>query len=482
MIRTLKELTKEYTKQPAGLKLTENLASPLKDQAADILEWVSQPWDGSIPIPGWQFDLHSFYKGSDDKENEYEFVVINATGHRYYWPLLRLGCCAPVGLIRKGVAAVNQAHNKAIFRAMVLNSFKLFINAKERQHGGHPKIEVGWTTFMENSGGDIAEEVAYKLRELMSDGLITRPEDLAADLDTSESDEMNFPSSADGFMHSSGVNQPLRDGYHNREMFYKASDGTKAWVNQLIQFVKAKLSYVRSVKSTYMADAPSIDLGDFQYETFLESLKRITTQISRWYYKQPEEARAAFRAKYKFVMDRELINPDRFAKELHDNPLVWGQHCAFIKRHMFKYYYKDFARILESTVDLCERCKGNMFQGKSSRRHSSGLGYVTDSSKIISGISKLSPSPELVSAIASLTGRFVSDSEIANAANVYELGVEDTEEFLLRVINGDLKDKGIVLPDSIHRPTNALARGMVYLDMVNEFDSWYGSPVAPNES
>lgn len=476
MIRTLKELTKEYTKQPAGIRLTENLASSLRDQQADILEWISQPWDGSIPIPGWQFDLHSFYKGSDDKENEYDFVVINATGHRYYWPLLRLGCCAPVGLLRKGVAAVNQCHNKTIFRAMVLNSFKLFINAKERHNSGHPKIEVGWTTFMENSGGDIAEEVAYKLRELMADGLITRPEDLAADVDTSESDEMNFPSSQDGFMTTSGVNAPVRDGYHTREMFYKASEGTKAWVNQLIQFVKAKLSYVRSVKSTYVADAPSIGLGEFEYENYMQSLQRITYQLNQWYYKQNDDARSVFRKKYPFIRDIDLTCPERLATLLQKNTLVWGHHCAFVKRHMFKYYYKDFAKVLESTVDLCERCKGNMFVGKSSRRHSGGVGYFTDANKIISGIAKLTPSPEVVSTIASLTGRYMSDKEIAAAANVYELGVEDSEDFLLRCISGDLKDKGIPLPDSVHRPVNALARGMSYLDMVNEFESWYGMP------
>lgn len=476
MIKTLKELTKEYTKQDAGLRLAAGLGRRLDSQAADIIEWINLPWDGSIPIPGWQFNLQEFYEGKDNPE--FSFLVVNMTAHKYYWPLLRLGCCAPVGLLRKGVAEVNTAHNRTIFRALVLNSFKLFVLSKHHDDRDHATAEICWTEFLEASGTIVAEEVGNVLRNLMVEGLITRPEDLATDIDHSEPDELNFPSSADGYMYNSKINPAIKNGYHLRDRFYQANEGTKAWVSQLVNFVKAKLSYVRTVKSNYVADAPDIPLGDFKHQYFAEGMARIAFQMCRWYSERTPEEQAQVLGKYPFLKPNCLAVPSSLTDVLVKNPVVWTQHCSTIKKNIFKNYYRDFTKTLDRIVDLCEKCKGNMLAGKSTRRSAHGIDtYSNPIAQHISGNTGCPATPQHIQVIKDVLGRYVPATVIKEYANLYELGFPETDEMANRIYNGDLKDFKFVLPDPMFKPSNCVATCTQYLDLIRDYNLWlYGNP------
>lgn len=470
-MKILQYLSKEYTQQEAGLaiKLDENLAS----QEDNIKAWFSLPWDGSIPIPGWQFDLDTFFKSDEGVEN---FLVFNATGHTYYYPLVKLGCAIPLGLLvpKKGVKA--SAANLPIFRAGILNAMKLYFISKERDSS---KLDIRWVSLMEATGANVVSEVEHTLRRLMDDGVITSAEKLRADMEHSEPDALDFPASPSGYLSDSNLNKEKGyKGYGYRPpTAYTIDNETKQWVEQFILFCKAKLSFVRGITHTNRGgggDSISAELLAFKGDYLDGGMYRTTNVLCKYLLDHPEE-RVAWAQDIGVVAALEdvMTSPARLADFFKSVPPVWATHCNEFKVNALNKEVEHVGSFLDSAVSVVDASILNITAMKYTRReiHSrlrtksptleailAGRTPVKCSSVCRAALHKLNPSASL--------------HYTEKPRSPYEMGIPDTDEARKIMI-----EAGIDPLDSIFWPSNLLERGLRYLQMAKDFREWKNQQV-----
>lgn len=468
-MKILQHLSKDYTQQHVGLSI--NLKESLDTQEEAIKAWFSLPWDGSIPIPGWEFELERFFKSDEGVEN---FLIFNATGHTYYYPLVKLGCAVPMGLLvpKKGVKA--SAINEPIFRACILNTMKLYFISKERDSSN---LDIRWASLMEATGANVVKEIEQTLRQLLSDGVITSAEKLRTDIEHSEPDAMDFPSSQSSFLSDSILNKdqaPKRGwGYnHHLDTSYKIDAETKQWVEQFIMFCKAKISFVRGItQSSHHGSGDSITAGLLQFkgELLEGGMNRVTNVLCKYLLDNPEErVRWASDLGVAASLEDIMIDPARLSALFKNTPPVWSTHCNELKVNALNKEVTNVGKFLESAVSVVNASILNITAMKYTRReiHEHLNTKSPNLEAILAGRTCVKANSVCRAAIHKLNPAFTL-SYGEKPRSPYEMGVPDTDE--ARAI---LVEAGIDPLDPIFWPRNLLERGLRYLQTAKDFREW----------
>lgn len=465
-MRILQDLSKDYTQLESAKAI--NLNTPLRLQEAQIKAWVNEPWDGSIPIPGWKFDLGNFFKSDEGVEN---FLIFNSCGHSYYYPLLKLGCAVPIGLLvpKVGVRAANT--NAPIIRAALLNSIKLYFWSNDfESHGLH----ITWSAFLEATGSKIVEEVTRTMHRLMDNNVINRVEQLENDVIASEPDAMQFPSSRTGFMAQSEMNRnerPSNRGYYNSATTYHSiKPETKQWVQQFIAFCQAKLSDIRGLTQDRGGSSTMCaKLLPYSKDNMRSSMIRVAQQLSKYLVQNPDVlADAMLDLGVSTSESSRFTFPLHLADYLSSIPPVSFVHASDLKLNALNNYVNNFGSHLEHIVALVLRSTINITELKDTKREINAEFFLKDyNSDYVFGGTTHVPNELTTREVLLKLNPSLSLSFKATGRSPYEMGIPDTDE-----ARAALKSVGIEPLDKFFWPSELLNRGKSYLQLARDFKLW----------
>ena len=452
-MKHLKDFSIEPTQSKAALAIDLRSPATVIANMAKIMEWVQEPWDGPIPLPGWKATADELTKSEVGYEN---FLIIDPIEYaRQPYPLLKLGCAAPSSMLSLTGTDAARYVNAPLLRAMIINALKLRNCGKG---GCSTNFNVFWATLTEATGLKVVEEFDKMLNPFFQAGIMFGS-DVVEEAMAVPMDARDFPDAAKPPVETNAWGRRPDMSY---DLGVKPNKVTEAWMKQFKAFIDAKLSWVKGLKSTTHRDwGFSVSSYNIDNAMLTEFVSNIASVMHIKAATDP-----AYAASIRAIVGYEGINKASLHNFIMSDADTVLELSRDFKMNAFR--NSTYARAIEEIVDVASRCGKNIKEMRGTRRDAhASLGITAyEDLRIIQGkLSKEEDHRTFTKTWFGIITKYAPNSLYLyrhgiNDINPYLAGVPDTQE-----VHDILTAAGVKDVPEFHWPSNYVKLGDKYIAM-----------------